>query len=306
MSVKLDAESPLKQFSSFSPSKLVTQNSPIKRLFSAFEAASQHTSPASKRFKKDDPEFQVKFETGRNVRVARVPTLPKFTEEVVVTEDDYTIKKSLHFKDKNYQITPFIQGARDHQVWMAESDGQKFILKTYHHLVDKSRQKSVIDADTKGYLKIEQFLNEQHIDSVRLATFYSNPSIDGILLMEYVEGQNAFGELWPVGQQPSDEALQVLTCAKNLIKQMWEHKVDLGDFRPDNVIWKQNQLVIIDYTLETDSKDLVGHLQHYLEEWAKGNVAVREFLYKGLEDLCDATPYEDESIEESDNNPLGI
>lgn len=220
-------------------------------------------------------------------------TAIKFTPTPVKINEDWVLEYSIRLGKTCHKLKLLKPSEipRDHQVWISD---QNLVAKTYHHLLPESKRKRVAEADFYGFEKIQIFLVNNEIKDVRVAKLHNNPLQDGILFMEYIEGNERYWEEWERGSSVANlsrESQQILISARNLIECMWKNKTDLGDFRPENVIWSDNQLVIIDYNHETDTQDLVGHLQSYIAKWAKGNLAVKEYLFENLQDLKEKVPY---------------
>ena len=215
--------------------------------------------------------------------------------------DFETGQKFLQWQNKRYALTPISTNdiERQHQVWLgktAESGAlDEVVMKTYHHIVQSTKRESLMNGDRIGYKIWQEFLEDHSCPEVQLPKIYSEAK-EGILVMEYVKVDQeklAFWKEWEKGsslENLSSDAVKILTLARDVLELMWKNKIDLGDFRAENTIWKEGRLHIIDwqYIPESEKGDFVRNLHHYIKDWAKGNQAVYDFLSKPVPELMNA------------------
>lgn len=209
-------------------------------------------------------------------------------------------KKYIMWQTKRYDLTSISASdvERQHQVWLgkAAESAEEVVIKTYNHITQMTKRQSIMKGDRIGYSIWQQFLHKHPCPCIQLPLIHSSLE-DGVLVMDYIKvnpDKLAFWKEWEKRSTLdglSQDAMQILTVARDLISLMWIDQVDLGDFRAENTIWKDGKLHIIDwqYIPESEKGDIVRNLRHYLKDWAKGNQAVYDFLAQPVPDLLQAS-----------------
>lgn len=229
-----------------------------------------------------------------NVKKVRPADPAKVKEEFVELNDqgEPKYKYSLAYNDLNFDLVLFHRGTNNqqHHCYHASHGKENYIAKTYNHILRPNFQRDLMTGDALGCEKIENFLKENNITGFRVAKMLLNPLRAGFLLAEKIEGDSKYFQEW-AGDKPFDtlspQAKEILSYAREFIALMWEKKFDSGDFRPQNCIWQNSQLVIVDYLLKKTKKQLANNLNSYIKHWSNGNQEVSNYFYEKLQDLKD-------------------
>lgn len=233
-------------------------------------------------------------------RARNTPWVPsqRLGELVPKLHMDASNQKYLMWQSRRYDLTPISTDniERQHQVWLGKTAESpvEVVMKTYNHITQSTKRQSIMKGDRIGYAIWQDFLKDYPCPGIRFPQIHSLQE-EGVLVMEYIKvDQPAFWKEWENKSTLdglSSDALAILTIARDVIALMWQHKIDLGDFRAENTIWKEGKLYPIDwqYIPESEKGDLVRNLKSYFKDWAKGNQAVFEFLSELVPDLLKAS-----------------
>lgn len=233
--------------------------------------------------------------------VRSLPPRRRLGESLPKIDMDFTSgQKYLTWQKRRYDLTSVSTKSmeRQHQVWLGKTPDEpnEVVIKTYSHIININKRESLMKGDRLGFDIWRQFLKDHPCPEIQLPQIFSKLE-DAVLVMEYIRVEPEKLAFWNEWENKnsleglSQDAMKILEIARDVIALMWKHKIDLGDFRAENAIWKEGKLYPIDwqYIPPSEKGDLVRHLKHYIKDWAKGNEAVFAFLAQPVPDLLSAS-----------------
>jgi hypothetical protein len=206
-------------------------------------------------------------------------------------------KEYINLHGRTYQINILenkenglgVKRGKQHMVSFALclEDQQMYCLKECI-TVNKSGSDNIIRADVLGHKKINNFLNSLNEPlPLRIARLCNEPDKDRIMVMEFIKADATYD--WQ-GSQPIEEMAplqkNMLENLRTIFTTVFQREFDLGDFKPDNVIWNNNTFVIIDYTHEVDSSETENNILSYIVKWSLENTEVARYLCTDLPEVA--------------------
>ncbi|MFA6916804.1 MAG: hypothetical protein WC222_10445 [Parachlamydiales bacterium] len=191
--------------------------------------------------------------------------------------------KAEHEKDV-YNLISFPNQGKDHKVWKG------FCEKINKHIVVKGFIKAPSDnrrialSDEASFRKLNEFKANHPTLAFRVAEIYSKPTEAGDFILEYVAPDEDLHEYTWINKGSLDKVpvkgRELIVKLGQILKTMWDNKVETSDFSYTNVVIKNGTFVVIDATdyQKCTEKDLEIGMDKSIKEFSIGNPEVATYL----------------------------